>query len=253
MNISIKHLFGFNIQATDGEIGSLHDVLVDSRQWRARYLVVDTGGWLFGRKVLIAPVAASEPDMASELLPVRLTKQQIKDSPDIASDPPLSREQEIAYNDYFRWPHYWIGGGNVGSGNLDGIAEAPVWGPAIAEDSPGVSALPSHERDYHLRSVRNVIGHTLRRSDEELGEVEDFLLEGSTWDVPYLVAAISEDGGDRRVLIPARMVQSIGWPEQEVSVDLSAQFLAAAPPFDESVLRDSEFLDSVAAYYSRRV
>src|SRR5687768_12978144 len=150
MNISVKDLFEYKIQAEDGEIGSVYDALFDDGEWRVRYFVVDTGGWLFGRKALIAPVATLEPDVANQRLPVRLTKEQIKNSPDIASDPPLSREQEIAYNDYYRWPHFWEGG-NVGFGHIDGLAEAPM-----PVDNT-TTALPSEKRDFALRSARHVI------------------------------------------------------------------------------------------------
>ena len=47
----------YKLLASDGEIGAVKDVLFDDRTWTARWLVVDTGLWLFGRKVLL-PVSA---------------------------------------------------------------------------------------------------------------------------------------------------------------------------------------------------
>jgi len=43
----------YKILASDGEIGAVKDLLFDDRTWTARWLVVDTGSWLFGRKVLL--------------------------------------------------------------------------------------------------------------------------------------------------------------------------------------------------------
>ncbi|HWC29665.1 MAG TPA: PRC-barrel domain-containing protein, partial [Dehalococcoidia bacterium] len=166
MNLSVKELFEYKIRAEDGDIGSLFDVLFDVMDWTARYFVVDTGGWLFGRKVLIAPVATTMPDAAGKLLPVRLTKQQVKDSPDIASDPPLSLEQEIAYNDYYRWPYYWLGSGNVGLGHIDALAEVPLRAPLDADPNPSPSPLPPQDRDFRLRSARHVRGNRVKHDDD---------------------------------------------------------------------------------------
>lgn len=43
-------LKGFGIQGSDGEIGTVSDFLIDDRTWKIRWMVVDTGGWLAGRK-----------------------------------------------------------------------------------------------------------------------------------------------------------------------------------------------------------
>lgn len=48
-----KDLIGHAIHATDGDIGKVVDLYFDDERWAIRYLVVDTGGWLTGRKVLI--------------------------------------------------------------------------------------------------------------------------------------------------------------------------------------------------------
>lgn len=248
MNISVKDLFDYKIQAEDGEIGSVSDVLVDDADWTARYLVVDTGGWLFGRKVMIAPVAAREPDAAGKLLPVRLTKQEIKDSPDIASDPPLSRDQEIAYHDHYRWPYYWLGGGNVGFGHADALAEVPLTPLPRSEPEAGSTPPVTEDRDYSLRSVKHLIGQKLLSHDGEIARIADFLLEvdGDIWHAPYLVAELDSN---RHVLAPTAAIEKVGWPDQDVLVRLSPELLFGAPDFDETVVRDAMFLGRVRDYY----
>ena len=59
---SLKELQGYTISATDGDIGSVHDFYFDDQHWTVRYLVVDTGGWLSGRRVLVSPLALGRPD-----------------------------------------------------------------------------------------------------------------------------------------------------------------------------------------------
>ena len=51
----ISPLKGFAIEATDGRLGTVVDFLFDDASWKLRWLVVDCGTWLEGRKVLIHP------------------------------------------------------------------------------------------------------------------------------------------------------------------------------------------------------
>jgi hypothetical protein len=50
------------IVAADGPIGLLDDVCFDDQRWAVRYVVVDTGRWLPGRRVLISPMAVSSTE-----------------------------------------------------------------------------------------------------------------------------------------------------------------------------------------------
>ena len=58
---NVKDLQGYAIRATDGVIGKVEDMYFDDEAWAIRYLVVDAGNWLSGRKVLISPVAIGHP------------------------------------------------------------------------------------------------------------------------------------------------------------------------------------------------
>lgn len=51
---SLNNLRHYTIGATDGEIGSVHDLFFDDQEWLLRYAVVDTGVWLSGRRVLVS-------------------------------------------------------------------------------------------------------------------------------------------------------------------------------------------------------
>jgi hypothetical protein len=46
----------FAVEASDGEIWTASDLLVGDRTWKICWMVVDTGGWLTGRKVLVHPI-----------------------------------------------------------------------------------------------------------------------------------------------------------------------------------------------------
>ena len=50
----IKNVLNYRILATDGEIGSVSDLIVDDQEMKLRYLVIDTGNWLPGKKVVLS-------------------------------------------------------------------------------------------------------------------------------------------------------------------------------------------------------
>jgi hypothetical protein len=77
----MEKLIGMSIHASDGEIGKVTDVYFDDHRWAARSLVVETGGWLEARKVLISPIAIESIDWDKSTVQVRLTRQQVKASP----------------------------------------------------------------------------------------------------------------------------------------------------------------------------
>jgi hypothetical protein len=74
-------LAGYKVEATDGDIGKVDEV---SAEVGADYIVVDTGPWIFGRKVVLPAGVIERIDLDDEKILVRLTKDQIKDSPELA-------------------------------------------------------------------------------------------------------------------------------------------------------------------------
>lgn len=73
-------LIGFKVEATDGHIGSIDG---DTREVDANYVVVDTGPWIFGRKVMLPAGTIDRVDWDDKLVYVDRTKDQIKDSPEL--------------------------------------------------------------------------------------------------------------------------------------------------------------------------
>lgn len=72
-------LKGYAIKASDGEIGTVGDLLFDDTTWKVRWLVVNTASWLTGRKVLVHPSAICTADYEQRIVSVSLTKTQPRD------------------------------------------------------------------------------------------------------------------------------------------------------------------------------
>src|SRR6478752_6001310 len=76
---TVKELHDFTVGASDGEIGEVKDVYFDDERWAIRYMVVEAGGWLNGRKVLISPISVRDVDWVDEVANVKLSQQQVRD------------------------------------------------------------------------------------------------------------------------------------------------------------------------------
>ncbi|AUG81617.1 hypothetical protein CFP65_7008 [Kitasatospora sp. MMS16-BH015] len=76
-------LTGYKVEASDGHIGKVdkHSEDVD-----ARYIVVDTGPWIFGKHVLLPAGTVASIDTANETIHVSRTKEEIKNSPEFDKD-----------------------------------------------------------------------------------------------------------------------------------------------------------------------
>jgi hypothetical protein len=73
------NLVGYDVEATDGSIGKVDEA---TNEVGSSYIVVDTGPWIFGKKVLLPAGTVDRADTNSGKLYVGLTKDQIKDSPE---------------------------------------------------------------------------------------------------------------------------------------------------------------------------
>jgi len=83
--ISARHdnLTGFQVHAVDGDIGKIDEA---TREVGAGYIVVDTGPWIFGRKVMLPAGTVERVDWEDMTVYVDRTKDQIKDSPELGDN-----------------------------------------------------------------------------------------------------------------------------------------------------------------------
>jgi hypothetical protein len=91
-------LVGYQVAATDGTIGTVDEA---SHEVNASYLVVDTGPWIFGRKVLLPAGTVESVDVEARKLYVDRSRDEIEKAPE--HDPSGYAEQEyrLALADYY--------------------------------------------------------------------------------------------------------------------------------------------------------
>jgi hypothetical protein len=228
---------GYAIAASDGRIGTVSDFLFDDSSWLVRWLVVDTGKWLSGRKVLLPVSVLGHLDQPGRQFSVRLTMQQVKDSPDIYTDQPVSRQMENNIYDYYGWNPYWSTGGY-------GYMGGAMAGPPYLGDLPRVVDVADTRQnpgDPHLRSIDAVTGYHVHASDGEIGHVVDFLVEDEDWSIRYLVVATKNWWPGKKVLISPRSAQEIDWLDKIVKLDVDRQRVKDSPEYDESTTLDRAY------------
>jgi hypothetical protein len=74
---------GYSVEATDGSIGKIDEASYDVG---AGYIVVDTGPWIFGKKVMLPAGVIERVDHDEEQVFVNRTKDQIKNAPEFDED-----------------------------------------------------------------------------------------------------------------------------------------------------------------------
>lgn len=236
MLFSIRNLSDYRIEATDGGMGHVHSFLFDDQHWVIRYMVVDTGNWLPGRRVLIAPSALGKPERTIDAFPVELSREQVKDSPDINTEKPVSRQQEIELYAHYNWPPYWAFGGSSIA-----IPYAPV--------VPTINKKSEENQDHNLRSTKEMVGYHIHAKDGEIGHIEDFLIDDTNWRIRYIIVDTRNWWPGKKVLISPNWIKDISWANSEVVVDVVREKVKSSPEFDPTVPIDRDYETQLYGYY----
>jgi len=239
---NVKTLEGYKLHSLDGDLGKVREFYFDDHFWTVRYLIADTGNWLTGRQVLISPFAMEAVDKERKTIAIDLSQKQIKDSPSLSSDKPVSSQFEESYNGYYGWPMYW--NGPFVWGAYPNIERNRV---KMTETNPG-----GRVWDHHLRCTSVVTGYDIQASDGEIGHVEDFIIDDSTWEIRYLVVDTRNWLPGKKVLISPRWIKLVSWTESKVFVDLSRDAIKDSPEYDMESLITRDYEAKLHRHYNFR-
>ena len=256
----VSNLKGYGIEAKDGSIGTASDFLFDDSSLKIRWLVVDTGNWLTGRKVLIHPSAIGYADHLRRELTVGLTRSQVKDSPDIDQDQPVSLQMQKDLYKYYGWESSAgvnIYGAGVYGGGSYGADVGMIAPPVPARTYFGANQAgeahrektTTHDDDPHLRSIAEVTGYQVHATDGSIGHVENFLVDSKSWVVRYLIIDTSNWWFGQHVLISPHAVKEIDWTARFIRLDIARVQVRASPPWNPAVPIDEEFEDRLYSHY----
>jgi uncharacterized protein YrrD len=104
---SMQEVAGYHIQAEDGELGHVEDFIIDDQTWAIRYLIIKTGNWWSGKKVLVSPLWIGRVSWDESKVFVNLTRNTIKQSPEYTETSLLTRDYEIGLHGHYNRKGYW--------------------------------------------------------------------------------------------------------------------------------------------------
>lgn len=249
MLLAVSAFKGYQIEASDGAIGTCSDLLFDDRNWRVRWLVVDTGKWLTGRKVLLHPSALGTPDHERHQLPANLTKAQIEASPDLEQDQPVSAQMESSLYGYYGWDPLW-GGSGFGAGSIASPFSAPALFGADTMRDASVLEMPREEGDPHLRSSETILGYHIHAADGSIGHVENLLIDDTAWAIRYLIVNTRNWWSGKQVLVSPYAVTGIEWSEREIRLNIAREQVKASPPWDPAAMIDEVYEKTLHRHYN---
>jgi PRC-barrel domain len=239
----VSNLKGCSIGATDGVIGEVEDLYFDDQRWTVRYLVIDTSGWLAGRRVLVSPWAIRAVDVANQSIAVDLTRAQVENSPSVETQQPIDRRYEMEYSRYYGYPYYWTGP------YAWGLERYPLTAPVAPGEPPTERVEP--EGDPHLRSTTAIAGYYIQAADGDIGHVEDFLVEDRSWTIRYAVVDTRNWWPGKKVLISPDWITHVDWYDSKVHVDLTRDTIKSSPEYDASLPLDREYEARLYESYRR--
>jgi len=244
---SLKNLERYAVSATDGEVGSVVDFLLDDQRWVVRYLIVETGDLLGGERELISPISFRKADWSTRRFHVALTMDSVRNSPSVDVDKPVSRQHERDYFRYYGYPYYWEESGIWGMGIYPGLLAGVGWNETPAEQSDQPAG------DVHLRSAAEVRGYHIQGSDDPIGHVEDFIVDDETWVVRYLVVDTSNWWFGKKVLVAPHWAERVSWEERMIYVDVTRQAIKNSPEWNAADGINREYEERLYDYYGRPV
>jgi hypothetical protein len=199
-----RELESHTLRARDGDIGRIRDCYFDAQTWEIRYLVVETDKWLSHQSIFISPEALAAPVSTDRVIPVRLTLDELMESPPWDAAAPLSPEYETQLREYYGWPEYRSGAGATAAGVPPGT---------------------------QLRRMNSVIGSRLRATDGYIGHVSGLLIDEVRWEIRLLVADVGDSPAGHQVVLTPAQVVAMDPDARIVSLGVNRQAVRESPRY----------------------
>lgn len=104
---SFEEVRKYDIQASDGIIGVLDDLIVECDSWRLRYVIVDINGWIPGGKRMLDIDWLDGFDFTGAVAKIDLPKEKIKNAPDFDPTAAVNVDYQARLYNYYGKPVQW--------------------------------------------------------------------------------------------------------------------------------------------------
>ena len=189
-------LRGLRVMNAGEAVGHVDEFYFDDQSWRIRYLVLDVGSWLSGRKVLVSPATIVSLEWDAKSMNIKATKDEIRKSPDVSTELPVALVLEAQIHRHFAWDYYW--------------PEMFPMKEEVSEDALNKT------HDPHLRSTRVLSDiSVVTEKGKPLGRIEEFLIDPKAWRIDLLRIDHGKVGS---VLLSPELVKSIDVSRREILI-----------------------------------
>lgn len=257
-----SRLMGKDVRNAQGkEIGEITDMVVDLSSNRIHYVILSHGGLMgLGDKEVAVPVNQLRSGSRDGQLVLNLTEQQLKDAPAL--------ERSAQWNDPRTWDnvgqYYTRTLGMPASERPLATSEQSESGRSQSEAASGSSvansaasastaARSTSSSNARFQRVSDVLGmDVVDRTGDEVGEIEDIVINLSTGSVHYAVLEFDRAWNpvDKLVALPLSSLQPKAG-SNDLTITVTRDQLANAPSFDARSwpnLNDRQFRDRVAGF-----
>ncbi|MBD3403395.1 hypothetical protein GF420_10905 [candidate division GN15 bacterium] len=241
---TINHL---RVEDSEGEAGSVADLLIDDGSWTVRYVVIDIGSWLTGRKILVPPVVVGKPDWSRSFLPMSVSRERIEQSPEIDLDQPVSRQQEERLHAHFAWQPYWAGEPSRGEFQT----EMPLAEDTGDDHQDESVPMGDPAGDPDLRSYQEMVGYRVQANDGPVGGVSGIIMDDETWTIRYVIVDADEIAPGRKLLLAVDWIDRVSWDQASLYVDMRQETIKESPAYDPSVPVNEPYEEALHAYYQQ--
>lgn len=225
---SLNEVMGYKLWARDGHMGKVHDLYFGEDEWKIRYLVVHTGAWILGRKVLVSVEALGQPVWGIRIFPVNLTRHQVKTSPKVDTSKPISRQYEEKLHHHYQWASYWTA--------FPGSPAVHIPKSRLSKKEETAKSIELKKQDSHLRGTRRILGYKIKASGEQVGSVTDFIFADEDWSMRYFVLDINDIPSTKKpVLIDLATIEGIHMVTKTVSVNIDRNAVQDIPAYDPTM------------------
>ena len=230
---SVNDLLGEKIHSTNDDFGIVKEFLFDDEHWNILYMVVDTGHLLPGKNVLISPDAFDDQDWESRKFSVKLSKEQILECPDISEHLPVKRSHEKECTEHYGDNIYWAAG------------------PVIVSAYEVEPELNEYHCEDHLRSTNEVNGYTVHADDGDIGHVEDFMIDDSSWKIRYVLIHTGKWLPSKKVLFSPTWINKYSCRERKISMSLLRDEIKNSPAYHGLNALKRDYENELFAHYGK--
>lgn len=238
---SLKDLRDTTLVTPEGEAGTIEDFIFHDHDWAIRYAVIDLTD--DRRYTLVIPETLDRINSESGQLITSLSKEMLHHSPDFHLDQPISRGIETEVHDYFQWPYYWEGEKTIPTTGPDDLTGVPLAEMEIDLEAQQDQMSESEEEFYdNLKRLDDILGfRLLTRTGEDLGRLEDFIVQVDDWKMMYAIVSLGGLLPSKRVLVSPSQMEEIDPNTGGIIVSLKSETIQSSPEFSEEMLTDENY------------